>query len=162
MAGTYTKLIYHLIFSTKHREPLISPRLRAELYAYIGGILRDQNGHLLDVGGMPDYLHLLIRIKPDISASEIVRLVKANSSKWVNERPDQTGRFAWQRGYGVFTVSLSQALMVSQYGRRSPVGAPGRRSASSNCGTHLLQVAQIRVPTGERLPFLSKQAEAGG
>ncbi len=114
MAGTYTKLIYHLIFSTKHREPLISPRLRTELYPYIGGILRDQDGHLLEVGGMPDHLHLLIRLKADISVSEIVRLVKANSSKWVNERPDQTGRFAWQRGYGAFTVNLSQASTVSQ------------------------------------------------
>ncbi len=117
MAGTYTELIYHLIFSIKHREPLISPRLRAELYPYIGGILRDQGGHLLEVGGMPDPLHLLIRIKPDMSVSEIVRLVKANSSKWANERPDQTGRFAWQRGYGAFTVSLSQVPMVSQYVR---------------------------------------------
>ncbi len=80
MAGTYTKLIYHLIFSTKHREPLIAPRLRAELHPYIGGILRDQDGHLLEVGGTPDQLHLLIRIKADISVSEIVRLVKANSS----------------------------------------------------------------------------------
>jgi len=117
MAGTYTELIYHLIFSTKNREPLISPRLQAELYPYIGGILRGQGGHLLEVGGMPDHLHLLIRIKPDISVSEIVRLVKANSSKWVNERPDQTGRFAWQTGYGAFTVSLSQSPMVSQYVR---------------------------------------------
>jgi len=117
MAGTYTELIYHLIFSTKHREPLISPRLQEELYAYIGGILRDQGGHLLEVGGMPDHLHLLIRIKPDISVSEIVRLVKANASKWANERPDQMERFAWQRGYGAFTVSLSQAPMVSQYVR---------------------------------------------
>ncbi len=117
MAGTYTELIYHLIFSIKHREPLISRRLRAELYPYIGGILRDQGGHLLEVGGMPDHLHLLIRIKPDMSVSEIVRLVKANSSKWVNERPDQTGRFAWQRGCGAFTVSLSQVPMVSQYVR---------------------------------------------
>ena len=98
MAGTYTELLYHLIFSTRQREPLISPRLQPDLYAYIGGIVRGQGGVLLDVGGMPDHVHLVLRIKPDISVSEIVRLVKANSSKWVNEQPGQSGRFAWQSG----------------------------------------------------------------
>jgi putative transposase len=91
MAGTYSQPIYHLIFSTKRREPLITPRLRQELYSYVGGILRGWEGILLEIGGMPDHLHLVIRIKPDVSVSEIVRLVKANSSKWVNERPERAG-----------------------------------------------------------------------
>jgi putative transposase len=115
MAGTYTKLIYHLVFSTKHREPLISPRLQPDLYDYIGGIVRGQEGTLLEVGGMPDHLHLVIRIKPDISVSDMARLVKANSSKWVNEQLDQRGRFAWQSGYGAFSVSLSQLPAVREY-----------------------------------------------
>ena len=117
MAGTYTELLYHLIFSTKQREPLISPRLQPDLYAYIGGIVRGQGGVLLDVGGMPDHVHLVLRIKPDSSVSEIVRLVKANSSKWVNEQPGQSGRFAWQSGYGAFSVSLSRLSAVRDYVR---------------------------------------------
>jgi REP element-mobilizing transposase RayT len=118
MATTYSKLIYHIIFSTKGREPLISARLCRELYAYIGGIVRAQKCMMVEIGGMPDHLHLVIRMRPDISVSEMIRLVKANSSKWVNERPDPTGRFAWQDGYGAFSVSLSQLSGVCEYVRR--------------------------------------------
>jgi putative transposase len=117
MAGTYSQLIYHIIFSTKRREPLITPRLQADLYSYVGGILSCQQGILLEVGGMPDHVHLVIRVKPDLSVSEIVRLVKANSSKWVNERLDHAGRFAWQTGYGAFSVSVSQLSAVREYVR---------------------------------------------
>ncbi len=115
MAGTYTKLIYHIIFSTKDREPLITPGLRDNLYSYIGGIIRAQEGMLHAIGGTPDHVHLVVRIKPDVSVSEIVRLVKANSSKWVNEQADRAGRFGWQSGYGAFSVSFSQLPAVRKY-----------------------------------------------
>jgi putative transposase len=117
MPSTYSSLLYHIIFSTKHREPLITPALREKLYLYVAGILRGQDGLALEIGGMPDHLHLVIRIKPDVSVSEIVRLVKANSSKWANERLTGMGRFAWQRGFGAFTVSSSQLDAVRQYVR---------------------------------------------
>jgi putative transposase len=117
MPGTHSQLLYHIIFNTKHREPLITPRLREELYPYIGGILRSKGGMLMEIGGMPDHLHLVVRLKADTSVSEIVRLVKANSSKWANERPENAGRFGWQRGYGVFTVSPSQSRSVAEYVR---------------------------------------------
>jgi putative transposase len=116
MANTYTKLLYHVIFSTKRREPLITDDLRDDLYSYIGGILRGQSGALLEIGGIADHIHLAIRIRPDISVSDIVRLIKSNSSKWVNERPGaRQGRFAWQEGYGAFTVSPSQLPGVCRY-----------------------------------------------
>jgi REP element-mobilizing transposase RayT len=118
MANTYSKLIYHIIFSTKLREPLISASLCGDLYAYIGGILRALKSMLVEIGGMPDHVHLVIRVRPDLSVSEIVRLVKANSSKWVNERRDSTGRFGWQEGYGAFSVSLSQLPGVCEYMKR--------------------------------------------
>jgi putative transposase len=120
MPSTYSSLLYHIIFSTKHREPLITPALREELYLYVAGILRGQDGLALEIGGMPDHLHLVIRIKPDVSVSEIVRLVKANSSnssKWANERLTGMWRFAWQRAFGAFTVSSSQLDAVRQYVR---------------------------------------------
>ncbi len=117
MPGTYSKLIYHVIFSTKHREPLIAPRCREELYPSIAGIVRAQDGTLFEIGGMPDHIHIVIQIKPDVSVAAIVRLVKANSSKWANESPDGGGRFAWQRGYWAFTVSLSQMDAVREYVR---------------------------------------------
>ncbi len=117
MANTYTKLLYHVIFSTKRREPLITDDLRDDLYSYIGGILRGQAGSLVEIGGIADHVHLVIRIRPDVSVSDIVRLVKSNSSKWVNERPDAPGseRFAWQEGYGAFTLSSSQLPGVRKY-----------------------------------------------
>jgi putative transposase len=115
MANTYTRLLYHMIFSTKHRDPLITAALRDDLYTYIGGIVRGQKGVLVEIGGMPDHLHLVTRIRPDISVAEIVRLVKANSSKWVNEQPAPGRRFAWQEGYGAFTVSPSQLPGVCSY-----------------------------------------------
>jgi REP element-mobilizing transposase RayT len=117
MAGTYTKLIYHIVFSTKDREPLITPRMREDLYAYLGGIIRGQDGFIQAIGGMADHIHLVVGLKPDVSVSEIVRLVKANSSKWVNEqaRASGGGRFAWQSGYGAFSVSVSQLKAVCEY-----------------------------------------------
>jgi REP element-mobilizing transposase RayT len=115
LANTYTKLLYHIIFSTKRREPLITNNLKDDLYSYIGGILRGQSGSLLEIGGIADHVHLVIRIGPDVSVSDIVRLVKANSSKWVNERPDARGRFAWQQGYAAFPVSFSQLPGVLSY-----------------------------------------------
>jgi putative transposase len=117
MPSTYSNLNYHIIFGTKHREPLITPALQAELYPYMAGIVRGQHGLALEIGGMPDHVHLVIRIGPDLSVSEIVRLVKANSSKWVNERFAGAGRFAWQRGYGAFTVSFSQLDATRRYVR---------------------------------------------
>jgi REP element-mobilizing transposase RayT len=118
MAHTYSTLIYHIIFSTKSREPLISARLCNDLYAYIGGIVRARKSMLMEIGGMPDHLHLVIRTRPDMPVAELVRLVKANSSKWVNERPDSSGRFEWQEGYGAFSVSFSQLPGVCEYVRR--------------------------------------------
>ena len=115
MANTYTKLLYHIIFSTKRREPLITDALRVDLYPYIDGILRGQSATLLEIGGIVDHIHLLIRAGSNVSVSTLVRLVKSNSSKWVNERPNARGRFAWQEGYGAFTVSLSQLPGVRGY-----------------------------------------------
>jgi putative transposase len=115
MANTFTKLLYHVIFSTKHWEALITTGLRDDLYSYIGGILRKQKGMLVEIGGMPDHLHLVIRIRPDLLVAEMVRLAKANSSKWVNEQLARQGRFAWQEGYAAFTVSSSQLPGVCHY-----------------------------------------------
>ncbi|MEA2559328.1 MAG: REP-associated tyrosine transposase [Acidobacteriota bacterium] len=112
MSDTYTKLQYHLVFSTKNRGALIHPPLRDELYAYLGGILRGQGGILLVAGGMPDHVHLLAGIRPDMAIAKMLQLLKTNSSKWMNER---TGWFAWQVGYGAFSVSESKVPEVRAY-----------------------------------------------
>ena len=115
MADTFTNLLVHIIFSTKHRAPLIQEPLRERLYEYIGGILREEGCTLLEIGGMPDHVHLLARIKADRSIAEIARAVKGSSSKWVHQTFSQSESFAWQVGYGAFSVSESQAPAVRHY-----------------------------------------------
>jgi len=117
MAGTFANLLYHIVFSTKHRRPLIQPALRNELYKYIGGIVRGQHGVLLEIGGMPDHVHLVTKFKADQSVAEMLRLVKCNSSKWANDRPNRAEEFNWQTGYAAFTVSESQLGAVRSYVR---------------------------------------------
>jgi putative transposase len=115
MGDTYTKLIYHLVFSTKNRMPTITEAIRERLYEYIGGIIRSEGGSLIEIGGMPDHVHLLARLKADISVAEMVRLVKTNSSRWMHGLPEADNGFGWQSGYGAFTVSGSQIASVQRY-----------------------------------------------
>jgi putative transposase len=115
LASTLTNLIYHMVFSTKHREPIIQPAFRDRLYAYTGGIIRDEGGMLIEAGGIPDHIHLLVRLKPVHSVSQFLKVVKAKSSKWVNDEKLLVDRFHWQSGYGAFTVSSSQIAKVAKY-----------------------------------------------
>ena len=115
MAGTYTNLLYHLVFSTKNRIPLISASLQPDLYSYMGGIIRGEGGILLEIGGMPDHVHLLVKLKPTKSLSEMLNRIKAKSSKWVNEEKIKMRKFGWQDGYAAFSVSESQVDPLRQY-----------------------------------------------
>jgi putative transposase len=99
MAGTYTNLLFHIVFSTKRRTGLITPELEPDLYAYIGGVIRNQGGKLLDAGGMSDHVHLLLKSKPNVALSDLVRDIKANSSKWINESKWKIRKFGWQDGF---------------------------------------------------------------
>ena len=111
MGHTFTKHLYHIIFSTKQRRPLIKDNIREELRQYLCGIARNTQGKILNVNGVEDHLHLLASIKPSISVSDFVRTIKANSSRWASERT----LFDWQDGYSSFTVSKSVAPRVSTY-----------------------------------------------
>ncbi|HUY92431.1 MAG TPA: IS200/IS605 family transposase [Pirellulales bacterium] len=115
MAHTFTNLLYHIVFSTKEREPLIRDTWKSELYAYLGGIVRNERGILLQAGGTADHVHLLLKLPASVAVADMLRLIKANSSKWVNESGMSPGAFAWQTGYGAFSVSESQAPAVDRY-----------------------------------------------
>ena len=105
----------HIIFSTKHREPLIAPAWAGRLYDYAGGIVRDHGCRLVAAGGVPDHVHLLASIGREVAIADLLRVVKSGSSKWVHDTfPDAT-RFAWQSGYGAFAVSFSQLDAVKKY-----------------------------------------------
>ena len=115
MGSTLSNLVYHVIFSTKNREPLINPKLCNALYGHIGGIIKSESAILLQIGGMPDHIHIVLKLKPVHSLSEIMKKLKGCSSKWVNEQAFLNERFSWQEGYGAFTVSESQIGAVVQY-----------------------------------------------
>jgi len=115
MPGTYTKLHYHLVFSTKNRQRFITPAIEDELHKYISGILRNIDGTCVEINGMPDHVHILAILPPKIAVSDALRTIKANSSKWVHETRRELQDFAWQDGYAAFTVSKSQVDPVQQY-----------------------------------------------
>ena len=115
MPGTYSQILLHIVFSTKHRQPFIATDIAERLYPYVGGIIRAEKGVLYDIGGIEDHVHLYLRWRPDGSVSDLMRTVKARSSKWVHDTFPKLGTFAWQEGYSVFSVSKSQEEAVKKY-----------------------------------------------
>jgi putative transposase len=115
MAHTYTSLLYHIIFSTKDRVPLLDAELKARLFPYIGGIVRELDGVALALNGATDHIHLLASLSPSIAPSDFVGKVKANSSGWIRKSFPAQRAFKWQVGYGAFTVSVSQQPKLMKY-----------------------------------------------
>ena len=115
MTSTLSNLLYHVVFSTNGRLSLIHEDVEQKLHAYIGGIVRAYGGVALEIGGTDNHVHLLLKLKPSLPLAHILRFVKAGSSKWMNESQTIKDRFGWQRGYGAFTVSESQADRVRNY-----------------------------------------------
>ncbi len=98
MAGTYTNLLFHVIFSAKERRRLITPVIEDELHKYMGGVVRNLEGDLLEANGDMDHRHLLVVLKPKFALSDEVRDIKANSAAWLNERA-KIYKFGWQDGF---------------------------------------------------------------
>lgn len=113
MAQTCGNVVVHLIFSTKQRKPLITPEMQSDLFAYLGGIVREMRATALVINGTCDHVHMLVRIRPAHSVAEIARVIKTNSSRWMHEKGQRD--FAWQAGYGVFSVSESNIPAVTKY-----------------------------------------------
>ena len=113
MSDTYTHLLFHLIFGTKHRASLITEEIREDLYRYLTGIVAKLGGTLVAVGGMPDHVHLLVGLRPTQAVSEVMRDLKGSSSRWLSEQRGVS--FAWQNGYGAFSVSGSNMATVARY-----------------------------------------------
>jgi REP element-mobilizing transposase RayT len=113
MSHTYSNLIYHVVFSTKERVPLITKQTRPELYAYLGALVKELKGAPLIINGIDDHVHLLISLPPTVSPSDAMRLIKSNSSRWMSERMGID--FSWQKGFGIFSVSRSGVNAVVEY-----------------------------------------------
>ncbi len=115
MPESYTNLIYHIVFSVKDRRPLITDIYQSRLYDYIGGAIRAQGGISLGVNGTEDHVHLLAKLRPDKSLSDVLRDLKANASGWMHNVFPDLKDFTWQRGYGAFTVSQSNINQLQGY-----------------------------------------------
>lgn len=113
--GTYSQMLYHIVFSTRFREPWITPDVAHRLYPYMGGIIRAERGALYDINGVEDHVHLYLRWRPDGNVSDLMRVVKSRSCSWIHDTFPKLGAFWWQEGYGAFSVSKSQEKIVKAY-----------------------------------------------
>jgi len=112
LSHSYAQNHIHLVFSTKNRERLISNKMQERLWPYMTGICKNHDMLPFAVGGMPDHVHVLFRLPPTLALARAITLIKSNSSKWMGEH----GRyFAWQEGYGAFSVSSSSISSVIKY-----------------------------------------------
>jgi REP element-mobilizing transposase RayT len=110
---SYTNLLYHIVYATKERAPLITKTLRPRLHEYLGGTVRGLGGIALEINGTNDHVHILAKLGPTISVSEFLSKLKSGSSGWARRKT--AGRFAWQARFGAFTVSESQVERVRRY-----------------------------------------------
>jgi len=115
MPNTYSQLYVQIVFAVKRRQNLISKNNREELHKYITGIVQNREQKMLAIFCMPDHIHIFVNIKPSISISDLVRDIKANSTKFINESNWIKGKFNWQEGFGAFSYSKSHIGNVINY-----------------------------------------------
>ena len=114
MANSYTRLLYHIVFSTKYRKPFFPAEQQEAIWRYIAGIIVNKNGNAIEIGGTEDHIHILTSCSPTIALSDFIRDVKSNSSRWMHDER-RNSLFEWQTGYAAFTVSHSQHEVVTSY-----------------------------------------------
>ena len=115
MAHSYTSCLVHAVFSTKNRHKIITPDLKERLWPFMGGIARKNNMKALAVGGVSDHVHILLSLPAIIPVAKAIQLIKGGSSKWIHEAFPARRRFAWQDGYGAFSISISHARDTIAY-----------------------------------------------
>ena len=104
---SFSSSLYHSVFATKNREPLLTPEIRTRLWPYLGGIARKNGMKAIAIGGVADHVHLLVSLPATMSLSKAMQLLKGNSSKWIHETFPSLQSFAWQEGYGAFSIGVS-------------------------------------------------------
>ncbi len=115
MAGTFSQIYIQYVFAVKGRENLLQKPWRDEVFKYIAGIIKEKNQKAIIVNGVTDHVHVFVGLKPSMNISDLVRDIKNNSSKFINEQRFLKGKFSWQEGYGAFSYAHSQIESVYQY-----------------------------------------------
>jgi putative transposase len=110
-----TSSLYHCVWSTKGRQPVLTPEIQARLWPYLGGIARANKMPALAVGGVADHAHVLLSLPATITISKAIQLLKGNSSKWLHEEFSELRSFSWQEGYGAFTIGMSGVGETKNY-----------------------------------------------
>ncbi|MBI1747010.1 MAG: IS200/IS605 family transposase [Acidobacteria bacterium] len=115
MPGKHLSLLVHFVWSTASRAPLIAPEWHDRLYGYIGGVLKHKRSKLICAGGVSDHIHVYASLPSTVTVAEMVNVMKANSSRWIHKTFSGRRAFAWQEGYGAFSVSQSAEARVIEY-----------------------------------------------
>lgn len=118
--STYTRLIYHIVFATKNRAPVLAESGREELFRYVWGIIKNLDSVLYRIGGVEDHVHLLVDLHPTISIADFVKTVKVASSKWIKEQGLFSEFRGWQDGYAALTHSLADKPALVEYIKNQP------------------------------------------
>jgi len=120
MPQSLSKVILHIIFSTRNREPWLDPNVRPRMHAYLATICRDLGAEVVRVGGVADHVHIITTLPRTVSQADLIEKIKKTSSKWIKALDPRYRHFFWQRGYGAFSVSPSQLDAVVQYVETQP------------------------------------------
>lgn len=112
---SFVSSLYHCVWSTKERRPLIATDLESRLHAYMGGIARKNKMQAICIGGIEDHVHVLLSVHQTVAVSKALQLIKGGSSKWVHEEFPQHGTFQWQKSYGAFSIGTSQVDDTIRY-----------------------------------------------
>lgn len=115
MAQTLVSLLAHVTFSTKNRQALITPEIEPELFAYMGGILKNNSSRLIDAGGASDHVHLIISQSKNVALSTLMKYLKKDSSVWIKTKSSTFRDFHWQDGYGAFSISKTDLPALRRY-----------------------------------------------
>ena len=115
MANTYSKIYLQTVFAVKHRQALLHKTFREDLFKYMAGIIKSEGQFPIKINGVEDHVHLAFAIHPKIAVSDLMRKVKANSSKWINQQGFLPQQFEWQRGFGAFSYGQSQMPVLIRY-----------------------------------------------
>ncbi|MGB4959206.1 MAG: IS200/IS605 family transposase [Saprospiraceae bacterium] len=115
MANTYTQIHIQAVFAVENRISLVNPEWKDELYRYITGIIQHYDHKVLQINGMPDHIHILFGMRPTQSIAELMKMVKQDSSKWLNGKYFKKDKFSWQTGYGAFSYAKSDIQNVINY-----------------------------------------------
>lgn len=117
MAHSFSNLLYHAVFGVKHRKPILAKPAREKLFPYMAGIIQRHDGHPIEINGVEDHVHLLFSLGTKFAVADVMRDIKASSSKWLNEQGLTAGKFQWQTGFAIFSVSQSLREDVAAYVR---------------------------------------------